>query len=115
MIYKGEQAIKDSLNVLKIENHRKRESYVHKLLDYYNGSNTKYYIENRFDLVLIMEQFLESLILLKDLLNLDFEDLIYITQNVRREKTKNQKINIDSDYEHYFDEPQSTKKSKEIN
>ena len=50
MIYKGEQAIKDSLNVLKIENHKKRESYVHKLLDYYNGSNTKYYIENRFDL-----------------------------------------------------------------
>ena len=50
MIYKGEQAIKDSLNVLKIENHRKRESYVHKLLDYYNGSNTKYYIEKRFDL-----------------------------------------------------------------
>ena len=50
MIYKGEQAIKDSLNVLKIENQRKRESYVHKLLDYYNGSNTKYYIENRFDL-----------------------------------------------------------------
>jgi hypothetical protein len=51
MIYKyGEQAIKDSLNVLKIENHKKRESYVHKLLDYYNGSNTKYYIEKRFDL-----------------------------------------------------------------
>ena len=51
MIYKyGEQAIKDSLNVLKIENHRKRESYVHKLLDYYNGSNTKYYIEKKFDL-----------------------------------------------------------------
>ena len=50
MIYKGEQAIKDSLNVLKIENHRKRESYVHKLLDYYNGNNTKYYIEKRFDL-----------------------------------------------------------------
>ena len=51
MIYKyGEQAIKDSLNALKIENHRKRESYVHKLLDYYNGSNTNYYIENRFDL-----------------------------------------------------------------
>lgn len=51
MIYKyGEQAIKDSLNVLKIENHRKRESYVHKLLDYYNGSNTKNYIESKFDL-----------------------------------------------------------------
>ena len=51
MIYKyGAQAIKDSLNVLKIENYRKRESYVHKLLDYYNGSNTKYYIEKRFDL-----------------------------------------------------------------
>ena len=44
------QAIKDSLNVLKIENHKKRESYVHKLLDYYNGSNTKYYIQKRFDL-----------------------------------------------------------------
>ena len=51
MIYTyGAQAIKDSLNVLKIENHRKRESYVHKLLDYYNGNNTKYYIEKRFDL-----------------------------------------------------------------
>ena len=51
MIYKyGEQAIKDSLNVLKIANYRKRESYVHKLLDYYNGSNTKSYIEGKFDL-----------------------------------------------------------------
>ena len=51
MIYSySKQAIKDSLNVLKIENHRKREAYVHKLLDYYNGNNTNYYIENRFDL-----------------------------------------------------------------
>jgi len=51
MIYDySKKAIKDSLNVLKIENHRKREGYVHKLLDYYNGSNTKYYIEGRFDL-----------------------------------------------------------------
>ena len=46
----SKKAIKDSLNVLKIENHKKREGYVHKLLDYYNGSNTKYYIEGRFDL-----------------------------------------------------------------
>ena len=51
MIYRqGRQAIKDSLNVLKIENHKRRESYIHKLLDYYNGNNTSYYIENRFDL-----------------------------------------------------------------
>ena len=56
MIYKyGEQAIKDSLNVLKIENHRMREAYVHKLLDYYNGNNTKYYIESKFDLDAFME------------------------------------------------------------
>ena len=50
MYYYGDQAIKDSLEVLKVENFRKRESYVHKLLDYYNGNNTKYYIEGRFDL-----------------------------------------------------------------
>ena len=50
MYYYGEQAIKDSLEVLKVENFRKRESYVHKLLDYYNGNNTKSYIEDKFDL-----------------------------------------------------------------
>ena len=50
MYYYGEQAIKDSLEVLKVENFRKRESYVHKLLDYYNGNNTKDYIEDKFDL-----------------------------------------------------------------
>ena len=51
MIYSySKQAIKDSLNVLKIENHRKREAYVHKLLDYYNGNNTDHYIKGRFDL-----------------------------------------------------------------
>ena len=51
MIYSySKEAIKDSLNVLKIENHRRRESYVHKLLDYYNGNNTDYYIKGRFDL-----------------------------------------------------------------
>ena len=51
MIYNySKQAIKDSINVLKIENHRKREAYVHKLLDYYNGNNTDHYIKGRFDL-----------------------------------------------------------------
>ena len=50
MYYYGDQAIKDSLEVLKVENFRKRESYVHKLLDYYNGNNTKSYIEDKFDL-----------------------------------------------------------------
>ena len=50
MYYYGDQAIKDSLEVLKVENFRKRESYVHKLLDYYNGNNTKDYIEDKFDL-----------------------------------------------------------------
>ena len=50
MYYYGEQAIKDSLEVLKVENFRKRESYVHKLLDYYNGNDTKSYIEDKFDL-----------------------------------------------------------------
>ena len=50
MYYYGEQVIKDSLEVLKVENFRKRESYVHKLLDYYNGNDTKSYIEDKFDL-----------------------------------------------------------------
>ena len=46
----GKQIITESLNTLKVENYRKREAYVNKLLDYYNGNNTNYYIENRFDL-----------------------------------------------------------------
>ena len=46
----GKQIITESLNTLKVENYRKREAYVNKLLDYYNGNNTDYYIENRFDL-----------------------------------------------------------------
>ena len=46
----GKQIITESLNNLKVENYRKREAYVNKLLDYYNGNNTDYYIENRFDL-----------------------------------------------------------------
>ena len=51
MIYDySKKAVKESLNALKIENHKMREGYVHKLLDYYNGNNTKYYIEGRFDL-----------------------------------------------------------------
>ena len=51
MIYDySEKAIKDSLNVLKVENFRRRESYVHKLLDYYNGNDTQSNIEDKFDL-----------------------------------------------------------------
>ena len=56
MIYNySDKVIKDTLNVLKVENFRQRESYVHKLLDYYNGSNTQSYIEDKFDLDAFME------------------------------------------------------------
>ena len=42
--------VQDSLSQLKIENYRKREKYVNKLLDYYNGNNTTEYIKSKFDL-----------------------------------------------------------------
>ena len=44
------QMITESLNSLKIENFKRREFYINKLLDYYNGNNTSYYIQERFDL-----------------------------------------------------------------
>lgn len=44
------------------------------------------YIENEFDLVLINEYFDESLILLKNLLCWDLEDILYIKQKVRRKR-----------------------------
>ena len=44
------QMITESLNSLKIENYKRREFYINKLLDYYNGNNTSYYIQERFDL-----------------------------------------------------------------
>ena len=42
--------IEESLKELKVFNHNKRERYVNKLLDYYNGNNTAAYIAQRFDL-----------------------------------------------------------------
>jgi hypothetical protein len=42
--------IEESLEKLKVFNHHERETYVNKLLDYYNGNNTASYIAGRFDL-----------------------------------------------------------------
>ena len=49
-MYNVDNVIKESLERLKVFNHKKREFYVNKLLDYYNGNNTAEYIANRFDL-----------------------------------------------------------------
>ena len=40
----------ESLENLKVFNHKEREGYVNKLLDYYNGNNTSQYIAEKFDL-----------------------------------------------------------------
>ena len=42
--------IQESLENLKVFNHKEREGYVNKLLDYYNGNNTAQYITDKFDL-----------------------------------------------------------------
>jgi len=42
--------IQESLENLKVFNHKQREGYVNKLLDYYNGNNTSQYIVEKFDL-----------------------------------------------------------------
>ncbi|XP_039626696.1 galactosylceramide sulfotransferase isoform X1 [Polypterus senegalus] len=42
-------------------------------------------IENRFDLVMLLEYFDESLILLKDILCLDMEDILYFKLNARKD------------------------------
>ena len=42
--------IQESLENLKVFNHKEREGYIHKLLDYYNGNNTSQYIAEKFDL-----------------------------------------------------------------
>jgi len=42
--------IQESLENLKVFNHKEREGYVNKLLDYYNGNNTSQYIADKFDL-----------------------------------------------------------------
>ena len=50
MIYNETDVIEESLKRLKIFNHNKREYYINKLLDYYNGNSTSAYIEKKFDL-----------------------------------------------------------------
>ena len=50
MIYSADVIIKESLEYLKVFNHKEREHYVNKMLDYYSGNNTANYIANRFDL-----------------------------------------------------------------
>ena len=49
-MYNTDNVIKESLEQLKVFNHKKRETYVNKLIDYYNGNNTSNYIASRFDL-----------------------------------------------------------------
>ena len=49
-MYNAEDVIKESLEFLKVHNHKQREHYVNKLLDYYSGNNTAGYISDRFDL-----------------------------------------------------------------
>lgn len=50
MYYEQTDIIKESLNNLKVYNHKEREGYINKLLDYYNGNATYQYISSRFDL-----------------------------------------------------------------
>ena len=49
-MYNVEGIIKESLEFLKVYNHKRREFYVNKLLDYYSGNNTANYIADNFDL-----------------------------------------------------------------
>lgn len=49
-MYNPNNAIEESLENLKVFNHKRREFYVNKLIDYYNGNNTDEYILKRFDL-----------------------------------------------------------------
>tara|TARA_Y100001963_G_scaffold34739_2_gene48398 strand:- start:2010 stop:3341 length:1332 start_codon:yes stop_codon:yes gene_type:complete len=46
----SEDIIKDSLKQLKVFNQNERERYINRLLDYYSGNNTSFYIASRFDL-----------------------------------------------------------------
>ena len=50
MIYSETDVIQESLKNLKVFNSNQRESYVNKLLDYYNGNNVSNYIISNFDL-----------------------------------------------------------------
>jgi len=49
-MYTQTDIIQESLQNLKVYNHREREGYINKLLDYYNGNATFQYISSRFDL-----------------------------------------------------------------
>ena len=39
------ELIKESVRELKLQNAKKREDHIEKLLDYYNGNNTSHYIQ----------------------------------------------------------------------
>lgn len=62
-------------------------------LDYINGAIKR--LMKELDLVLIMEYFDESLILLKHYLQLDFQDILYIPSNVKKGEHINAGIEID--------------------
>ena len=49
-MYTQTDIIQESLQNLKVYNHKEREGYINKLLDYYNGNATFQYISSRFDL-----------------------------------------------------------------
>jgi hypothetical protein len=49
-MYNEVDIIKESLKNLKVYNHKEREGYINRLLDYYNGNATFQYISSRFDL-----------------------------------------------------------------
>ena len=40
--------LQESIRELKLQNAKKRSKHIEKLIDYYNGNNTKRYIENMF-------------------------------------------------------------------
>ena len=47
--------IQDSIKELKLYNAKKRENYIEKLLDYYNGNNTPHYISKMFSAAVFNE------------------------------------------------------------
>ena len=52
-----------------------------------NMTSVLEYIEEQFDLIMITEYFEESLILMKEQLGLEMEDIAFFAKNVARHKT----------------------------